>query len=54
MTNKQETRVIEPYIEFEFYPVIDFIEGVYVVRKDSDGVNRFIDLKTTKVEIRNV
>lgn len=54
MVNKQEARVIAPYKELEFCPVLDFKYGVYIVLKDPDGVNRFIDLKTTKVEIRNV
>ncbi|QGH74757.1 hypothetical protein DSS3PM1_00081 [Bacteriophage DSS3_PM1] len=49
-----KARVIAPYEELEFCPVLDFKGGVYIVLKDPDGINRFIDLKTTQVEIQNV
>ncbi|QGH74617.1 hypothetical protein KNU84_gp087 [Bacteriophage DSS3_VP1] len=54
LTDKLEARVIAPYEELEFCPVLDFKDGVYIVLKDPDGINRFIDLKTTQVEIQNV
>lgn len=48
-----KARVIAPTKEKEFCPVLDFQPDVYIVLKDPDGVNRFIDLTQTVVEITN-